>query len=340
MDIGRRKSIILSKIVSLYTDSGDPVGSKILNQFLDDISVSSATIRNEMAELTALGLLEQPHTSAGRVATAQGYRYYVDHLLRTYPMREEERRSIDEAVGEMDSDPDRAADEAARALANLSGLAAITTTPKGGNVQMTHFEMFKTGKYNIAIVGVTSVGGVKTRVCRVRRELSADQILAMETLLNRAFVFVSPEDLSAERMQEALAELGADAELAKPILLAACAIIRSAQEVRVYTDGAEKLLAYREFDAHIRELLELFSDSEQMRERLDGDEALKVYVGDEPGAFGMDSLSVVMGRYRALGGRHGVLAVAGPVRMNYGFIIPRLTYFRDRVSAALTNPVS
>lgn len=340
MDIGRRKSIILSKIVSLYTDSGDPVGSKILNQFLDDISVSSATIRNEMAELTALGLLEQPHTSAGRVPTAQGYRYYVDHLLRVYPLREEEKKFIDESVAEMDSDPDRAADEAARSLANLTGLAAITTTPKGGNVQMTHYEMFKTGKYNIAIVGVTSVGGVKTRVCRVRRELTPAQLGTMENLLNKVFVFVSPEDLSQERVQEAFELLGPDAELSRPVLQAVFAIIRGAQEVRVYTDGAEKLLAYREFDSHIRELLELFADSEQMRERLDADEPLKVYVGDEPGAFGMDSLSVVMGRYRASGGRYGVLAVAGPVRMNYSFIIPRLTYFRDRVSAALTNPAS
>lgn len=340
MDIGRRKSLILSKIVSLYTDSGDPVGSKILTQFLDDISVSSATIRNEMAELTALGLLEQPHTSAGRVPTAQGYRYYLDHLLRTYPLRGEEKQLIDEAVSEMDTDPDRAADEAARALANLTGLAAVTTTPKGGNVQMTHFEIFKTGKYNVAIVGVTSVGGVKTRVCRAQKELSAAQLQELEALLNRLFVFVSPEDLSQERIQEAVAELGPDAELARPVLLGAFAIIRGAQEVRVYTDGAEKLLAYREFDSHIRELLELFSDSAQMCARLDADEPLKIYVGDEPGAFGMDSLSVVMGRYRALGGRHGVLAVIGPVRMNYGFIIPRLTYFRDRVSATLTNPTA
>ena len=340
MDIGRRKSIILSKIVSLYTDSGDPVGSKILNQFLDDISVSSATIRNEMAEMTALGLLEQPHTSAGRVPTAQGYRYYVDHLLRVYPLREEEKKSIDETIAEMDSDPDRAADEAARSLADLTGLAAITTTPKGGNVQITHYEIFKTGKYNIALVGVTSVGGVKTRVCRVRREFNAQQLAKLEEILNRSFVFVSPEDLTAARTQEAMAELGDRAGLSIPVFMAACTIIRSAQEVRVYTDGAEKLLAYREFDSHIRELLELFSDAEQMREHLDADEPLKVYVGDEPGAFGMDSLGVVMGKYRASGGRHGVLAVAGPVRMNYGFIIPRVSYFRDRVSAALTNPTS
>ncbi len=338
MDISRRKRLILSKIVTLYTDSGDPIGSKLLNQFLEGVSVSSATIRNEMAELTSLGFLEQPHTSAGRVPTVEGFRYYVENLLQSCPLTEEEQSEIDQAIDSMDSDPDRAADEAARSLAQVTGLAAITTTPRGGNVQLTHYEIFKTGKYNIAIVGVTSVGGVKTRVCRVAQELDNDQLARLETLLNRRFVFVSPEDLNRQMVEEAVAELGKDGKVCAPVLSAVVTIIKSAADVRVYTEGQEKLLDYPEFDTHIKELLELFSDARSMCSYLMPDEPLKVYVGDERGGFGMDSLGVVMGRYRAAGGRYGTLAVAGPVRMNYEFIIPRVTYFRDRLSAALTNP--
>ncbi len=338
MDISRRKRIILSQIVALYTDSGDPVGSKILNQFLEGVSVSSATIRNEMAELTSLGFLEQPHTSAGRIPTVEGFRYCVEHMLHSAPLSASEQAAIDTAIDAMDSDPDRAADEAARSLAQVTGLAAITTTPQGGNVQMTHYEIFKTGKYNIAIVGVTSVGGVKTRVCRVAQELEGDLLAKLESMLNRRFVFVSAEDVTDALVREAIGELGADGERCVPVLSAVVTIIRSAADVRVYTEGQEKLLDYPEFDAHIKELLELFSDTENMRNYLVPDEPLKVYVGDERGAFGMDSLGVVLGRYRAAGGRYGALAVAGPVRMNYAYIIPRVTYFRDRLSAALTNP--
>lgn len=337
MDISRRKRLILSKIVALYTDSGDPVGSKLLNSFLQEVSVSSATIRNEMAELTSLGFLEQPHTSAGRVPTVEGFRYYVENLLQSSPLNAQEEAEIDQAIDSMDSDPDRAADEAARSLAKVTGLAAITTTPRGGNVQLTHFEMIKTGKYNVAIVGVTSVGGVKTRVCRVAQELSNAQLAKLESLLNRRFVFVSAEDLSQSMIEEALAELGGEAQVCAPVLSAAATIVKSAAEVRVFTEGQEKLLDYPEFDAHIKELLELFADPRSMRDYLMPDEPLKVYVGDERGA-GMDSLGVVVGRYRAAGGRFGALAVAGPVRMNYGLIIPRVTYFRDRLSAVLTNP--
>ncbi len=338
MDISRRKRLILSKIVALYTDSGDPVGSKILNQFLEGVSVSTATLRNEMAELTSLGFLEQPHTSSGRVPTVEGFRYYVENLLQSSPLSAQEQAAINRTVDGMDSDPDRAADEAARALARMTGLAAITTTPRGGNVQLTHYEVFKTGKYNIAIVGVSSVGGVKTRVCRVARELDAALLEKLEAILNRRFVFVSPEDLSDRLVRDASAELGADARVCAPVLAAVIALVKSAAEVRVYAEGQERLLDYPEFDAHIKELLGLFSDAENMRGYLTPDEPLKVFVGDEQGAFGMDSLGVVMGRYRAAGGRYGALAVAGPVRMDYGFIIPRVSYFRDRMSAALTNP--
>lgn len=337
MDISKRKSLILQKIVALYTASGDPIGSKIINELLDEVSVSSATIRNEMAELTALGLLAQPHTSAGRVPTVEGYRYYVENLLRIKPITEVEKEYINQTTLEMDADPDKAAEQAAKTLATITGLAAIATTPKGGNVQVTHFELMRSGRYNLAVLGVTSIGGVKSRVCRVVEELSEQQLGAITAVINDHLVFVSPEDINAEMLAMIRALLGSDATLYAPVLSAAVAIIRSASEVKVFTEGQQHLLTYQELDGHIKDLLELFSDNDAMRSRLDTNEPLCVVVGD---AFEIERLGVVMGRYRAAGGRHGALAVAGPVRMDYGYVIPRLSYFRDKMSAALTNPGS
>lgn len=338
MDISRRKRLILAQIVALYTGSGDPVGSKILSNFLEDVSVSTATLRNEMAELTQLGLLEQPHTSAGRVPTAQGFRYYVEHLMDVRALSREEREEIQKAVAAMDSDPDRAADEAARYLANLTGLAAITTTPRGGNVQISHFQTFKTGKYNVAILGVTSAGGVKTRVCRLGDELSGERLSALARELNAQLRFVSAEDMNDERAESVRAALGWSEELFAPIGAAVSAIIKSAADVRIYTEGQGKLLAFPELEAHLKDLLELFSDSDAIRGYLEPNEPLKVFVGDESGGGCFGSLGVIVGRYRAQGGRHGALAVAGPVRMNYSWIIPRVSCFRDAISAMLTNP--
>ncbi|MEG0752101.1 MAG: heat-inducible transcriptional repressor HrcA [Oscillospiraceae bacterium] len=338
MDISRRKRLILAKIVALYTGSGDPVGSKILSSFLEDVSVSTATLRNEMAELTTLGLLEQPHTSAGRVPTALGYRYYVDHLMNIRSLALEEREAIDEAVSKMDSDPDRAADEAARLLAEMTGLAAIATTPRGGNVQISHFQVFKTGKYNVAILGVTSAGGVKTRVCRLRDEISDSQIKELARELNKQLRFVSAEDISNIRTEKVREGLDWSRELFNPIALAVSTMIKSASDVRVYTEGQQKLLSYPELESHLKELLELFSNSDVVRSYLQPSEPLTVFVGDETGELGTGSLGLIVGRYRAQGGLSGALAVAGPVRMNYGWIIPRVTYFRDAISAMLTNP--
>lgn len=335
MDMSKRKSMILQKIVALYTLSGDPIGSKIINELLDEISVSSATIRNEMAELTTMGLLAQPHTSAGRVPTVEGYRYYVDHLLRIKPVTADEKDFMNETTAEMDSDPDKAAEQAAKTLAAITGLAAIATTPKGGNVQVTHFELMRSGKYNLAVLGVTSIGGVKSRMCRISEDLSEQQLAAVAAVINDHLVFVSPEDINAETLEMIRALLGKNAIIYAPILSAAVAIIKSASEVKVYTEGQQHLLTYQELDVHIKDLLELFSDNDTMRSRLELDESLCVIVGD---AFDIERLGVVMGRYRAAGGRHGALAVAGPVRMDYGYVIPRLSYFRDRMSAALTSP--
>ena len=339
MSISGRKSRILQQIVMLYTLHGDPVGSKLLNELLDEISVSSATIRNEMAELTSLGFLEQPHTSAGRVPTILGYRYYVDNLLEIKNLSQAEKKYIDNAVRDMDSDPDKAAEQAAKTLAELTDLAAIATTPKGGNVQITRFELVRSGKYNIAVLGITTIGGVRSRVCRVAQELSEKELAAVNSVINDHLVFVSPEDITPQLLSTANALLGNDSTLYMPVISAAVAIIKGASEVKVYAEGQQHLLTYQELDKSIKELLELFADNDAMSRRLDTNEPLHVFVGDEPGALGIDSLGVVMGRYRAAGGRHGALAVAGPIRMDYGFVIPRLSYFRDRVSDTLTNPI-
>ncbi len=339
MDISDRQRLILKSIIMLHTDSGDPVGSKILNEFLDDLQVSSATLRNEMAEMTLMGLLEQPHTSAGRIPTLQGYRYYVENLMRPISMSKEETDYIKQRIDEMDSDPDKAAEAAASALCEITGLASITTTPTGGNVQITHFEVMRTGRFNLAIMGVTGIGGVRTRVCRTSSELTDAQIATLESVLNDHMVFVSHEDVTPRLIGMINALLGTDASALAPAVSAAAALIKSANEVRVYSDGQEKLLEFRELDGHIRELLRLFSDTEGMRRWLARPESIKIIVGDEFGRFGLDDISMVVGKYTAAGGRYGALSVAGPVRMNYGFVVPRLKCFCDYMSSALTNPV-
>jgi heat-inducible transcriptional repressor len=265
-----------------------------------------------------------------------GFKYYVDNLLRAKPLTNEEKQVITKIIAEMDTDPDKAAEQAAKFLAHMTGLAAITTTPRGGNIQITRFEIIKTGRYNLALLGITSIGGVKSRVCRVAEELDERQMSAVNSVINDHLVFVSPEDIDKNLLNTVSAFFGSDAMLLAPIVSAAVAIIKSASDVKVFAEGQQNLLTYEELDDSIKELLELFSDSEAIMSKMIANEQLSLFVG---GAFDIENLGLVAGRYRVAGGRHGVLAIAGPVRMDYGFVIPRLSFFRDIMSDALTNPI-
>ena len=145
MEMTERKKKLLAAIVERYIATGEPVGSKALVDALDT-PVSSATIRNEMADLVAMGYLEQPHTSAGRVPSAKGYRYYLDNLLEPAPVSASVFAEIDRRFREMDYDPEHLAQEAAKALADLTGYAAAVTTPRSDDMCIAHFEVMQVGR--------------------------------------------------------------------------------------------------------------------------------------------------------------------------------------------------
>ena len=177
MTMDPRKQRVLQAIVALYAMEGEPVGSGLLSNYLD-LSVSSATLRNEMAALTKLGLLEQPHTSAGRVPSTKGYRYYLDNLLdadEQLPVAE--RQAIDDIFDDLDYEPEHLAQGAARALSRHTGFTVAVTTPRADDLCIAHFEVVQVGRYSAAVLGVTSAGGVCTRVARVAEGLTRQQAL-------------------------------------------------------------------------------------------------------------------------------------------------------------------
>lgn len=333
-DISRRKRLILAQIVALHSGSGDPVGSKLLQEFLGGVSVSTATLRNEMAQLTELGLLEQPHTSAGRVPTVQGYRYFLNNLMTSDPLEPSEKRAIASSISEMDSDPDKASEFAADELAELSGLGAITTTPVAAEIQMNHFDLIKVGRYSIAVLGITNLGSLKSRICRTASELPTESLNAVGMILNRTMCFRSYEDLDQDDVLRQLASIGESAVYAVPVARAAAELLESASAVRVHRSGQRNLLNFREIAQDVDEVVRLFEDTDMLAELLSREGDIDCYVGDELGS-GYSSLSLVIGRYRVAGGGHGGLALVGPVRMNYSRVIPRLKYYCDAMSEAL-----
>ena len=329
-----RKQRILEAIVALYANEGEPVGSGLLASYFD-MALSSATLRNEMAALTKLGLLEQPHTSAGRVPSTQGYRYYLDHLIEapdTAPLNEADRSHIDALFADMDAEPEKLVPAAARSLADLTGCAAAATTPQAPDLCIAHFEVVQVGRYSAAVLAVTSAGGVRTRVARVDTGLSRDDAASLAQLLNRGLTFVAPQDLSP--MLTASMVLAAGQRLA-PVVMAAQALVTIGSQA--YLEGAQYLAKMPEVRQNLGALLEIFSDNESASEliRPEGGKITATLGSDlEPP---MPGACIVSKRYLAGGGLTGSVALIGSTRMEYQRLLPILDYFAAKLGQSMAG---
>ena len=252
MTMDARKQRVLQAIVALYGLEGEPVGSSVLANYFD-MAVSSATLRNEMAALTKLGLLEQPHTSAGRVPSAKGYRYYLDNLLTDdQPLDRVTRARVDAVFASLDHEPEKLAQGAAKALAAISGCTAAVSTPCAEDLCIAHYEVVQVGRSAAAVLAVTTAGYVRTRVARVRTGLSRENAAALAALLNRNLTFVAPVDLSTRMLSELCSQIAPELV---PVVSAAAAILQDSVKPHVFLGGEQYLLDWPQLDGRWCEVL-------------------------------------------------------------------------------------
>lgn len=328
MPIDDRKQRVLRAIVSLYSDDGEPVGSGLLAEHFGR-AVSSATLRNEMAALTKLGLLEQPHTSAGRVPSAKGYRYYIDNLLDTsLKLSESEKRAAEQAFREMDYDPERLAQSAARALADWTGYTVVATTPKSEDMCIAHFEVMQVGRYTAAVLAVTGAGGVRTRTAKLDFELRPGDAERLAQTLNEHLTFRSAADVSQPLLHAAAEGMGAGGAVFYPVISAAYTLLKEAGRPNVYLEGQQNVLGYSPQEECLRILMEFFGDEEAVKRFISPkSERTTVLLGDEMPEYRMPGVCILSKRYVAGGGLTGAIGIVGPTRMRYREVIPRLEYF-------------
>ena len=332
MTMDARKQRVLQAIVALYGLEGEPVGSSVLANYFD-MAVSSATLRNEMAALTKLGLLEQPHTSAGRVPSAKGYRYYLDNLLTDdQPLDRVTRARVDAVFASLDHEPEKLAQGAARALAAISGCTAAVSTPCAEDLCIAHYEVVQVGRSAAAVLAVTTAGYVRTRVARVRSGLSREKAAALAALLNHSLTFVAPEDLTPSLTASLV--LSAGRRLA-PVVFAAEALVRTRPQF--YLEGVQYLAKMPDVRTNLGALLEVFSDNEAARALIEpGSGKVTATLGEdiEPA---MPNLCIVSKRYLAGGGLYGTVAVIGSNRMEYEHLIPVLNYFAIKLGQSMSG---
>ncbi len=344
-ELSERKKRILKAVVDAHIRNGEPVGSKFLTQS-SEFSCSSATIRNEMAELESMGYLEQPHTSAGRVPSEAGYRFYVDWLIDRYSFNAKEierlRRTIKSRQAEMRS----LLETGAKLASAMTNYTALAVHRKVSAVTASKFELVRLDAFNLVLVIMTSVATVKTRHVKCSFEVSPEACTLLAELLNGAITGVVSGEITMPMVMELERRMGQYDFLVAPVIKAICEELASFDGSELSVEGINKLLSYPEYSdmGRLKELLAMFEEKDDMVRLLDNsvtaDGNLHVYIGSENTVKIMDNSTLVLRTVRDGGGAGGAIGIVGPTRMDYSRVISVLDHLSDEISSVMNDTLS
>lgn len=317
MEPAARKQKILSAIVERYIQSGEPVGSKSLLSE-SGLSVSSATVRNDMAELSEKGYIVQPHTSAGRIPTQQGYRYYVDNIMRVTPVTERGRGYIRDALSKTADSPEAILQSAADVLSGLTGFIALATTPGGDDARIRKISFVPTGAHAGMVVVIASNGVIKTRLFRCEFLLTPEILQVFDKAVNDVFAGVRLQSVTRPFVQTAAAGFGELSLFMTSPLTAVKEACEQAAQVSVCRSGYGRLVSVAgENLAAARRLWDFLQNSRDLAAMLERTpQTPAAMIGTENSRTELSRNAVVSARY-ASDAASGVLAVIGPMRMDY-----------------------
>lgn len=340
MELDKRKMQILASIVEAYIETGEPVGSKAVAAMLGD-TVSSATVRNEMAVLSELGLLEQPHTSAGRIPSHLGIRYYINHLMQQQPLGKEERSEIDALFNYSDPDPDRVLEGAAEMLARTTNCFVISTTLSRQSLFVKKIEIIPATAHTVVILLLASNGMVKNKVCRVDFDLTHNVVEFFQNFANGRLAGRSLSEISVQYINSMAFSLGEHTDIFAPLLAAIYELCKEANDGQMYHSGTTNLLEHEEMRTIADQLFRLLGSREEMNRMLgESRQGLFVSVGRENSHIEMENSSLIVSKYRIGEDSIGALGLFGPVRMDYARLIPHLEYFSAMLSKMLSDTLN
>lgn len=317
-----RKYKILKAIIQNYLDTGEPVGSRTISKYTD-LNLSSATIRNEMADLEEMGYIVQPHTSAGRIPTDKGYRFYVDELIEG---REEEIAETSEIVIHKQDKIDRMLKQVAKVLANNTNYAAMISSPAFHRSKIKFIQLSQIDKFQVMAIVVIEGNVVKNKVITVQDEINAETVLKLNMLLNTNLNGLTLDEISLGTITQMKDQAGEYADLIGDVLDAVVQTVKEDEEYEIYTSGATNIFRYPELSDHknATALISTFEEKNQLRSIVsrsmeDGEQenGIQVYIGDESPFNDMKDCSVVTATYDLGNDMKGTVGIIGPKRMDY-----------------------
>lgn len=342
MELDERKITILKAIIKTYLETGEPVGSRTISKYTD-LKLSSATIRNEMSDLEEMGYILQPHTSAGRIPSDKGYRFYVDQIMQE---KEQEVTEVKELMIQRVDRVELVLKKLAQLLATNTNYAALISGPQYHRNKLKFIQLSMMDDRKLLIVTVVEGNLIKNTMVDVPRNISREELLNLNILLNSALNGLTIEEINLDVISRLKEQAGVHSSLVDTVLTEVARAIRADEEdLQIYTSGATNIFKYPELSDGVRasELLTAFEQKDVLQELItDVNEAsdetgIQVYIGNETPVQTMKDCSVVTANYDLGEGIRGTIGIIGPKRMDYEKVLGTLKNLMKQLDATFKN---
>jgi heat-inducible transcriptional repressor len=335
----QRAQILLKTLIERYIAEGQPIGSRTLSKY-SGLDLSPATIRNVMSDLEEMGYIASPHTSAGRIPTPLGYRFFVDALLVVKTLESDLLHQLEDQLHP--DNPQRAIQAASLLLSQLSRFAGIVMTPRRRALTFRQIEFLKLSERRVLLIVVTPDGDVQNRILATDRDYSPAELVSAANYINQNYSGQSLEDVR-QRLRKELHELRQDMLHLMSAALEASNRALTEDSEQYVISGERNLLAVSDLSqdmTRLRQLFDLFERKSQLLQILDlslRGEGVQIFIGGESGVSAPDDVSVVAAPYKVDGEVVGTVGVIGPTRMAYDRVIPIVDVTAKLLSSALSH---
>ena len=334
MELTERKKQILKLVVESYISTAEPLGSKAIAQAMPG-KISSATIRNELADLSEMGYLEQPHTSAGRIPSAAGYRLYVNELMEKQALSTEERSKINQTLHSELHETDQLIAKAGQMVSSFVNYPTYAAADHCKAATVRRFELIAVDERSFIAVVMLSDSRVKSRLISTELPVETEKLPEMSHLLNTHFTGIDPEKMNGHLMSLSEQVEGQWFLLLNKVVDYAGELIRETEHQQVFTTGTSQIMKFPEFrdidKAH--DLMTFMSDGKADLPAPVGDSNMQILIVPENVSDALKESSVVVASYDIGDGMRGLVGVVGPTRMDYAAVAARLSYFAESLTA-------
>ena len=335
MELDERKMKILKAVIRTYLETGEPVGSRTISKYTD-LNLSSATIRNEMADLEEMGYILQPHTSAGRIPSDKGYRLYVDDMMRE---KEKEVEEMKEMLLEKEDKMDHLLKQVAKVLANNTNYATMISAPAVHHNKLKFIQLSRVDEKQLLAVIVVEGNMIRNNILHVDEALDDETLLKLNMLLHTRLNGLSIGEINLGMIANMKQKAGIHSQIISDVIDAVAEAIRADEDLEIYTSGANNIFKYPELSDGNKasEIISAFEEKRQLTELVQetlSDEkntGIQVYIGEETPMSTMKDCSVVTATYELGSGMKGTIGVIGPKRMDYEKVVDALKNLKHQM---------